>query len=371
MSHDLRRVIAKLVVFVAFSLLLTTIVFATLLNSSAKGQRDYAADFVNGSGLRSGNSVRIAGVEVGKVTSVRLHDGLARVSFRLDDDQHPTDTTKAAINYANLLGQRFVNLLPGSTTGDVLPVGTVIPTERTTPGLDLTAVFNGFQPLFAALSPQEVNKLSASIVQVFQGQSGTVESLVKQTAVITTNLADRQQLIDSVLKNLASLLTQVGAHDAQLGSLIDQFDVLLTGLAGNRETLGNAVTGVSALTTDVAGLLHQSQPALDADITRLSDVTDTLAQQQAGLDGTIQGLPGILATFTKPISTGSYLNTYLCNLTVNISPVVGNPGDNRAGPLIISLVPGVPASPSLYPGPVTLPARTVAGASSAGTAVCR
>ena len=39
-------------------------------------------------------------------------------------------------------------------------------------------LFNGFKPLFQALSPQDINKLSYEIVQVFQGEGGTLEGLL-------------------------------------------------------------------------------------------------------------------------------------------------------------------------------------------------
>lgn len=371
MTHSLRSVLVRLAVFLVFSLLLSAIVFNSLLNGSTHKQVAYSADFTNASGLRAGNAVRIAGVQVGKVTDVRLRGNHARVSFELDDDQHPTTTTGAAINYANLLGQRFVNLLPGQEVGQPLRKGSVIPMERTAPGLDLTAVFNGFQPLFSALSPDEVNKLAGSIVQVFQGQSGTVESLFKQTAVITTDLAARQQLVDSVLSNLSTLLDRVGAHDRQIGQLIDNFDALVGGLADDRQQLGDAVTGLGQLTTGIGSLLSQAQPALDTDIVRLRDVTGTLKDQQAALDGAIKGLPDLLATFTKPLSSGSFLNAYLCNLTVNL-----NQGTKVAlgptVPVVLSLNPEVPATATLYPNPIELPARTrmVAGEGTTSTAAC-
>lgn len=371
MSHNLRSTLLKLTAFTVFSLLLTSIVFNSLLNSSQYSQVSYSADFTNASGLRQGNSVRIAGVQVGKITDVRLRGEQARVTFKLDDNQRPTSTTKAAINYANLLGQRFVNLLPGETAGEPLRAGAVIPIERTAPALDLTAVFDGFQPLFSALSPDAVNKLAASVVQVFQGQAGTVESLFQQTAVITRDLAGRQQLIDSVLTNLAGVLTQVGTQNQQLGALVENFDRLFTGLADDRAALGAAVTGLADLTTGIGGLLNQAQPALNRDITALGTVTQTLVAEQGALDGVIQRLPDILATFTKPISAGSYLNAYLCNLTVNLTQGGVTPADGNVD-LSISLVPGV-AAQGLYPNPVTLPATTriVAGAGTPGSEVCR
>ena len=82
----------------------------------------------------------------------------------------------AAIKYRNLVGQRYVALDQGAGDLDpMLPPGGTIPLDRTTPALDLTALFNGFKPLFQALSPDDVNQLSGEIIQVLQGEGGTVD----------------------------------------------------------------------------------------------------------------------------------------------------------------------------------------------------
>ena len=107
-----------------------------------------------------------------------LQQNHADVSFSVDTSQHLTTTTLAAIHFENLLGQRFLAILPGATGGKPLPPGGVIPLAHTTPAIDLTAVFDGFQPLFSALSPDQVNQLAGSIIDVFQGESGTVSNIV-------------------------------------------------------------------------------------------------------------------------------------------------------------------------------------------------
>ena len=116
-------------------------------------------------------------------------------------------------------------------------------------------MFDGFAPLFSALAPDQVNQLSQSIIAVFQGESGTVSSLVSETAAITNNLADRQTVINGLLTSLASLLNSVGTHDTQLGQLIGNFDTLVQGLANSRSQLGSAITNLSTLTTTVSGQL--------------------------------------------------------------------------------------------------------------------
>lgn len=338
--------IFKVVVFTAVSVLLTSIVVSSLLDIDTHTASGYTAEFTDASGLQTGDTVRIAGVEVGKVTAVALVGNHASISFSLDNSQHITDTTLAAIHFENLLGQRFLALLPGTPGGAPLLRGGVIPLSRTTPAINLTAVFDGFAPLFSALAPDQVNELAASIIEVFQGESGTVSSLVQETAVITNNLADRQQVIDALLSSLASLLAAVGGHDTQLGQLIGNFDTLVKGLAGSRASLGSAITNMASLEGTTSNLINESQPTLNEDIQRLAVAVQSLAASQKGLDGVLQGFPGLVGTLTKIQSSGNWINVYLCDLTIEVH-----------GQLDISLVPGV--SPPTYPDPVTLPSGAV------------
>lgn len=342
----LGRTVVKVAIFTVVSVLLTSIVVTSLLDVNTQAATGYFAQFTNASGLQPGDTVRIAGVEVGKVSAVTLQGNHALVSFSVDTSQHLTTTTAATVHFENLLGQRFLAILPGRLGGSPLPPGGVIPLARTSPAIDLTAVFDGFQPLFSALAPGQVNELTASIIDVFQGEGATVSDLVSQTAAITNNLADRQQVIDGLLTNLSSLLDTVGAHDTQLGQLIGNFDSLVRGLAGSRVALGSAVTNLSTLETTTGNLISQSQPALGQDIDGLATAVSSLAATQANLDRVLAGFPGFVSTLTKIQDTGNWINVYLCNLTIDVQ-----------GKLDISLVPGV--SPPQYPDPVTLPSGAV------------
>jgi phospholipid/cholesterol/gamma-HCH transport system substrate-binding protein len=334
--------LSKLAVFVAVSVLAIVIVTASLLNLSSSPQSTYAARFTNASGLQPGDFVDIAGVQVGTVTGVRLQDNQALVTFTADTDQPLTTTTHADVDYANLLGQQLLSLEPGAAGGRPLRPGAVIPASRTAPALDLTSIFNGFQPLFEALTPQQVNELTASIIEVFQGESGTVSGLVTQTASLTQNLAQRQQLIGDVIDNLSSVAATLDSHNAQLVSMINQFDGLVTGLAGERNQLGSTIQSVSGLTSALSGLLQQSQPNLNQTIDGLVSASQTAAQDQSGFDGVLSNLPAFIETLDKVADSGSYLSVYLCNLTINVQ-----------GTIDVNLLTGKPSIPLTLPsGPV-------------------
>ncbi|MBB4684947.1 MCE family protein [Amycolatopsis jiangsuensis] len=333
--------LVKILIFAAVTVLLTGVLAATIANTNFGNASGYVAKFTDASGLQAGDDVRISGVKVGQVDTIDVAEGeqaRAEVRFAVDSSYRLPALATATIKYRNLVGQRYLALGTDVTGPGTLPAGGTIPAERTKPALNLTVLFNGFKPLFKALDPKEVNQLSAEIVQVFQGEGGTITSLLAHTASITTSIADKDQVIGQVIGNLNQVLGTVNARGPQLGDLIDQTQRLVSGLAQQREPIGEAVGALGELTTATAGLLADARPAVADDVKQLGTVSKNLADSQQLLEHLLQVLPGNLEKFTRTLSYGSWFNYYLCGIegTVGISsldvtlPIVPIPGTERA-----------------------------------------
>ncbi|MGH7746913.1 MAG: MCE family protein, partial [Candidatus Dormibacteria bacterium] len=315
---SVRKPLTMLAIFAFCSVVITTLVVLTIVNPRFIAQNNYKAILTDVSGLRVGDSVRVVGVEVGKVTDEQSdpnNQKQAEVTFSVDQGVPVTDTTRAVIRYQNVIGQRFLSLVRGDTDGKPLNQNDVIPTSRTQPALDLTVLFNGFKPLFAALTPDQVNQLAGSLVQVLQGEGGNLQSLLQQTGALTGNLADRDQIIGQVVDNLSGLLGTVADHDQQLGQLVDQLGQLTTTLAADRNSIGDSLGQIDSLASSLSGLLQNSRPSLDHDISGLRTLTDTLVADQGSLDAALKGLPNLLSALDRVLSYGSWANLYVCTLT--------------------------------------------------------
>ncbi len=95
---------------------------------------------------------------------------------------------------------------PGSTK--ILPVGSQIPVDRTAPALDLDLLLGGLKPVIQGLNPQDVNALTASLIQILQGQGGTLDSLFSKTSSFTNSLADNNQVIEQLIDDLRTRWTR-------------------------------------------------------------------------------------------------------------------------------------------------------------------
>jgi phospholipid/cholesterol/gamma-HCH transport system substrate-binding protein len=309
----MKKDLLKLTVFAAVTVLLSALLAQTLGAFSGGGTR-YKARFTDVTGLLAGDDVRIAGVKVGEVRDIRVADNrVAEVGFTVDDDIPLTASVRATIRYRNLVGQRYVALSEGPGDGRPLRAGQTIPQSQTTPALDLTVLFNGFRPLFTALTPQAVNQLAFEIVQVLQGEGGTVASLLRSTASLTGTLADRDAVIGRVVTNLNAVLSTLDEHRDDLDTTITRLQQFVSGLAGDREAIGAALANAGALTGATASLLQDARPSLQADIDQLGTLAGTLNDNAAVIDKTLEGLPQRYSDLTRVASYGSWFNFYLCD----------------------------------------------------------
>lgn len=310
------RVGVKLTLFVVGSLLLTLIVSNTVTRPLGHSTYSYSALFSDASGLRAGDDVDIAGVRVGRVTGARLSGDDALITFVVERSQRFTTNARAVIRYEDLLGARFLSLEQPTAGGTTMAPGAVFDLAHTEPALSLTALFNGFKPLFSALSPDQANQLAADIVADFQGEGGSITALLGNVATLTTNLSRRDALIGQVVGNLNVVLSSVADHDGDLAKLIDQLKSLTHGLAADREQIAGALNGLDAVATSVADLIGKGESVLHHDIRDLFLVAGTLVSNQKILAAAVQALPIGAAAFTRSLGYGSWLNGYVCSVAV-------------------------------------------------------
>jgi phospholipid/cholesterol/gamma-HCH transport system substrate-binding protein len=317
--------LAKLVVFVVVTTLATATLAVTIGNLTFGDKDSYRAVFTDATGLAEGDDVRIAGVRVGTVTDIELDDDAnALVRFSVEAGTPLDEATNATIRYRNLVGQRYIALTPGDAPAEPLTEDTTIPLDRTHPALDLTVLFNGFKPLFTALSPEDVNELSFEIIQVFQGEGGTVESLLSSTASVTTTIADRDKVVGALVTNLNDVLATLGERDDELSDLIATLQTFVSGLEDDRRAIFGSLDDISDLAVQTSDLVSDARPLLARDITRLRRVAAVLDDNRAEIDRALQILPVKLEKIGRTASYGSWFNFYLCNFTGRVK--VPGPG---------------------------------------------
>ncbi|MGO9099606.1 MAG: virulence factor Mce family protein [Mycobacterium sp.] len=298
-------------------------IFAQLRFQAAK---TYTAEFSNVTGLASGNFVRIAGVEVGKVKKISIkRDTTAVVEFTADDSVVLTEGTKAVIRYADLIGGRYIALEDGAGGTRKLLPGQTIPLERTQPALDLDALIGGFRPLFRALDPDQVNALTGQLIAAFQGQGATIGSFLTQTSALTNTLADRDQLIGQVIDNLNSVLGSFGDQSKQFDKAIDSVSQIVAALAARKTDISNGVAYANAAAGSIADLLQQARPPFQNVVRQTDRASSIVVADKDYVDQILQGLPDKYKILSRLGLYGDYFTFYLCDLIIKVNGKGGQP----------------------------------------------
>lgn len=212
-------------VALALAVVLFILLANTLTNPVAVDTRTYTADFTDASGLHPDGDVRVRGVRVGKVKSVDLAringQNVARVQMTLDQKYGVVGITRLAIKFQALTGVRYIdvtNPAEGYRAGDVV---TQIPTSMTQPSFDVTALFNGLQPVLATLSPEEINTFTANAASFLTGDGSGLKPLLDSIRRLTEFVSERQQVVATLIQNLSNISKGIGGTSDKFIHLVD------------------------------------------------------------------------------------------------------------------------------------------------------
>ena len=321
------RSTSTLIKFTAFALvmlMLTAFMFLVFNQTRTGATNGYSAVFRDASRLETGDTVRIAGIRVGTVGDVELQaDRKVLVKFDTDRNIKLTTGTRAAIRYLNLVGDRYMELVDSPDSTKILPTGAQIPVDRTAPALDLDLLLGGLKPVIQGLNPEDVNALTGSLIQILQGQGGTLESLFSKTSSFTNSLADNNQVIEQLIDDLRTVLDTLSKDGDEFSGAIDRLEKLVSGLSQDRDPIGTAIESLNNGTTSLADLLGRARPPLGGTIDQLNKLAPILDNDKDRLEATLQRLPGIYKKLARVGSYGAFFPYYICAVTFRASDLQG------------------------------------------------
>jgi virulence factor Mce-like protein len=194
-----------------------------------KGYR-FRADFPNGLQLSEQSDVRISGVPVGRVVTVkptaRVGSGRSEATIEMDSRYAPIRaTTRAILRQKTLLGETYVQLIPTVNAGPFLADEGKLPDRNIEPSVTLDEILSTFNPrtrqnfrlwqqswansfrgrgedinsFFASLEPFVID--TNRFVSLLAAQEGAVTALVHNTGVVFNALAGRDRQLEGLIVN--------------------------------------------------------------------------------------------------------------------------------------------------------------------------
>ncbi|WP_285032738.1 MCE family protein [Mycolicibacterium sp. lyk4-40-TYG-92] len=326
MRDNLVGAVWRFSVFAAVCLLATYGLFMVFAQIRYEPQVQYSAEFSNISGLKVGDFVRIAGVEVGKVKHVSIRpDTVVVADFTADKSVALTQGSRAAIRYEDVVGHRYLELLQGTPGLARINPGSTIPIGRTEPALDLDALIGGFRPLFRALDPVQINALSGQLITAFQDQGAAIGGFLEQAAVVTSTLADRDDLIKSVITNLNTVLGSLGDQSRQFDKALTSFSSLMSRFAEHKGDLTDSLAHGNAAALSISSMLAQMRPSFKETVAQSDRANAIVVADHDYFDDFLNTLPDAYQVLARQGMYGDFFTFYLCDALLKVNGKGGQP----------------------------------------------
>lgn len=279
----LRKIAVPLVV-------LALVVAAALTIFGGEERKTLTAAFPRTVSVYEGSDVRVLGVPVGTVDSVTPSGTEVLVTMSYDAEvQLPADAT-AVIIAPSIVGDRFIQLTPAYTGGEVLESGEVLGVDRTATPLELDDIYASLDDLNVALGPNGANRDGAltDLLEVtaenFGGQGARFNQTISDFSDLSATLDDNKEELFSSLTEVQAFVSTLAEND----ETVRQFNTSLASvsdlLAGEREELVASLDNLGTALGQVKDFVETNEAVLGRDITKLNRVARVLVKQRANVE---------------------------------------------------------------------------------------
>jgi len=278
-----------LVVLIAGAILLAGIFYMTNLGLGSK-YAAYKAHFKFAGGLEPGAPVRFAGLKVGRVKSVRVSPqdpGRIEIELQVNQDTPVRSDSSASLSQLGLLGENYVEIQPGTSSGTRLASGSTIPSVETA---DLAALMRRMNALAEQAQPL-IADLHKSLNQI------SVQA-------------------DAVLGNLREVTGQT--NRAHLAGIIRQTDEMLAKNSPKIETIATNLQNASGKLDPLMADLRTTSAKLDK---LIAELNSTVTENRPDLKAAIAELSKTLVVAREMVGQ---LNTTLTSNSENLDATMEN-----------------------------------------------
>lgn len=259
--------------------------------------RHVTAYFKRASGLYAGSSVRVLGVDVGKVTEVTPQGDAVRVEMQYKTKFELPANAKAVIISPAVVSGRYVQFTPAYTGGKVMPDGATVPVSRTAVPLGIDQLYGSLNKLTNALGPKGANRSGAlsKLLKVsannLEGQGDNIHGTVGNLAELTTTLSQNSDDLFQTVRNLQKFTTALANSDQQVRAFNRDLAAVSAQLSGEREELQAALSNLAVALSEVEKFVRENKGALTENVHDLTKLTNTVVRQRESLEKVLDVAP--------------------------------------------------------------------------------
>ncbi|HEV7193128.1 MAG TPA: MCE family protein [Jatrophihabitantaceae bacterium] len=270
----------------------------------------YRAEFANSGGMTSGADVRVAGISVGSVKSVKVAGDHVEVRFTVRKGVRLGSTSGASIEIATVLGELFMQV-ESAGPGRLLP-GSPIPVARTTVPYTL---LDAFGALGQNTKQTDLPTLRRSLDQLAATVNATSPADVSATLTglsrMAQAVASRQDEVTALLRDAGQVAKTLATNGGALVSLLSDGDTFLQLLVQRHAAINQLLVDTARLGAELRSLITQNGAQLTPLLTNLATVSGVLASDKAQLEQSIKSVGQFSTNIANVTGSGPWIDLLL------------------------------------------------------------
>ncbi len=281
----------------AVAVVIALIAAVAIFTSGGESTYELTAYFPRAIGLFPRSTVRVLGVEVGRVTNVSPVGDRVRVRMNVRESVKIPDDASAIIVPISLISDRYVQLAPVWRGGPALKAGDEIPLERGVAPAELDDLLGTLKKFLQALEPGTKNAPGAlgrfiqNADKALAGKGQALGTTIDALATILDTLARNTSSVDQTIVALDSLLTQLARRDAAIASTNRGLGTVFTALSQEQGALQSGTGNLAQMVAQLGQLVRDHRADLERDLHTLSMVSDVLYRERPHVLEQIMWLP--------------------------------------------------------------------------------
>jgi len=289
----------------------------------------YTADFANASGISKGDDVKVAGIEVGKVTGVTLERGVVHIDFTAKRDVTLTRTARAEVKLATILGQHYLDLVPG--TSAPLAGGGTIPLTRTKSAYTIDKFQVDADDAVQTLDEDALSGAIGTLSETLDGNPEANRQALKGIAAVSRTVASRDEELRRLIGSTRTVTDVVHGQQGNLMRLLSDTDKVTEMIDQRRETIRLLLVSTRSMVREVTLLVRANQDQLRPTLLRLKKLMGTLEDNRDHLDQTLRAVTAQSRYFANATGNGPWIEVFAPDflITDNLICAVTSPTECR------------------------------------------
>lgn len=258
-------------------------------------------------GLYPDSTVRVLGIEVGRVKSIAPQGDVVRVDMNVDSGVDIPAGAKAVVVAPSLVSDRYVQLTPAYTSGPKMASGAVIAKEHTVTPAEMDDLYRNANALSQALGPDGANKNGAlsSMLNTaagnLHGNGDNLNVTLKRLGELSATLSDSKGDMFATVDNLNKFTATLAQSDGQIKDFSGRMADVTGYMASERQQMGASLHSLASALSEVEGFVRDNRGNLSSNVHNLTGVTQQLVDQRKAAGEVLD---------IAPLAMSNFINSY-------------------------------------------------------------